>query len=148
MTAVAYRDLSRLQRAQEKILCPSFCGAPADRNRLPLSSRRIGEIPVRVHAFCLMTNHIHLALQGGDVRQPFQYLACSFKSRHASKVEPETVAQRNRFRSTAATSRALARGCLLPQHSWHLLLPVQLSGWMQPINHPLGNQRADDRTRY
>ena len=60
------------------------------------------------------------------------------------KGKPE---ERHGFRAAAAPASALAYRRFLHQYQWHVLLPMQCAGRLQPGDRSLGVARVDDRGR-
>src|SRR5579871_4402318 len=92
----------------------------------------------------LSSAHVHDA--GSEHRrcQSIQHMAGSQPSRLTPMLEQEIVVKGDGIPATVKTSRALARRRFPHQHFRNVLLPVQCSGWSQPLYRALGIARIDE----
>src|SRR6266699_888446 len=94
----------------------------------------------------LSASDIHDAGPGCRGRESVQCVESIEQGRAGTTLEQETISERHRVPATSKTARALACRRFLHQHLRHVLLPVQCSGWRQPLHRALGDPRIDERT--
>ncbi len=60
------------------------------------------------------------------------------KAELLGRLDSQPHAQGQRLRAAPASASGVARGCQLPQHRRHVLLPLLDPGRLQPLDRPLG----------
>ena len=88
---------------------------------------------------------VHDARRRCRGRQPVERLSGAQTGRPARPKVAKTFEKRDGIRATAASARALARRCVVPQPGRHVLLPVLATRRLQPQHRPLGDSREHDR---